>query len=113
VTSIFGGFSLYGAVEDVQMLLYGQSQQSILSLNDVEFRRLLKFKRAQNVSNHAVGEIDVALYEIYGDQVVMDDNKDMTMTYFFPTGDQRFATILSSEDALPRPAGVDADIVLI
>lgn len=107
-TSQFGRFARYGTPLDNQFLRYGEIRESRFSLNDVEFRNALVFKAAQNVSSHSVAEIDNLLFDFYGNDVVMDDNFDMTMTFSFPASEQRLALILQSENLLPRPAGVEA-----
>ena len=109
--SIFGGFMRFGDTPpDEQFLRFGESEQSVLLLNDAEFRINLKFKAIQNFSDHSIADIDNLLFENFGDAVIMDDNFDMTMAYTFPTQDTRLAQILQAEDLLPRPAAVEVEI---
>lgn len=104
------GFLRYGDEADAQFLRYGAGRISTLTLNDEEFRTVLRQKAIQNVSAHSVGEIDQLLFDFFDNRVLMDDNMDMTMTYTYPLADQRLASILNAEDLLPRPAGVSVSV---
>jgi hypothetical protein len=109
-TSIFGSFKRYGVAKDVQVLRYGDQNQSVLSLNDTEFRQVLRFKAIQNASNHSVGDIDQLLADNFGADVLMNDGLDMSVEYVFPNANQRLAAIFNSENLLPKPAGVRVEI---
>lgn len=90
---------------DVQFYGYGDNQKSILSLNDTEYRTLLRFKILINYSNCSMKDIDDFLFEYYGTDVYVTDHFDRTITYTFPTQDTRLASILKYTNCLPKSAG--------
>lgn len=120
------GFSLYGSSiflyepfmeygetpPDTQFFRYGESE-SVLQLNDEEFRTIQKFRVIQANSYHSLKDIDDALFLFFGTTIQLVDNEDMTIEYIFPASETKLATILQSEDLLPRPMGVELFISFV
>jgi len=78
-------------------------------------RLALKLRYFQITSRGAVPEINEWLEGTFADQglVYVVDNHDMTMTYFFtfePGAQLRF--LFDNFDLLPRPAGVEANLLV-
>lgn len=110
LTAIYKGFIQYGDTPpDTQMLTY-RTSQDVLKLNDEEFRKILKFRIIQCKTIYSLYEIDEALFKFFGEEVYVEDNEDMTITYWFDSGSTRLATILQSENLLPKPMGVEVTI---
>jgi len=91
---------------DAQFLEYETDEGSLYELTDSELRILIKFKIAQNNINNSVGEIDDIINEAFPGQVVFDDNFDMTISYTFSSDLSRMVSIMVSQNAIPKPAGV-------
>lgn len=60
---------------------YRNSTASIYSLQDYEYRSLLKFKAAYNIKTGGWGALDNLYYRFFGDELNMVNNKDLTITY--------------------------------
>lgn len=75
-------------------------------LNDDKYRVIIKFKVLKNNIGVSMKEIDDAVYLYFGTQVVVVNNKDMTITYILANELGDIIPILLSEDLLPAPLGV-------
>lgn len=56
--------------------------QSIYRLEDKDYRVLLKFKAIINSVKGSWGELDKALFSVFGEYLTFKNNKDLTITYF-------------------------------
>jgi hypothetical protein len=107
----FNGYIKYtDQVPDVQFRSYRESKQSIFTLNDEEFRLILKLKIIRNNAIPSVKLIDDILANLFGDNVIFTDRQNMTISYIFNEGIQRIVTIAQSEDLIPRPSGVGMSV---
>lgn len=106
----FYPYMSYGEIPpDVQIRNYKESSQSLFTLNDEEFRSVIRMKIIQNNSNHSSKEIDEFIYKYFPTQAIFSDFIDrcnMTITYIFNEAMERIVDILISEKLLPKPAGV-------
>jgi hypothetical protein len=124
-TRNYFGFSEYGDIEPftfypfmkygnevpgVQFRSYKESKQSLFTLNDEEFRTILKLKIGQNNSNYSTKDIDDFLLAFFGDNVIFTDRKNMTISYIFDKSVERLVTIAASENLIPKPAAVGVSI---
>jgi len=104
----------YGdTVPDVQWRSYAESNQSLYSLNDTEYRFYLKLKLIQNYSNASNKEIDLFLEEFLGDSVIFTDRENMTISYIFQDNIERLVEIAQSEGLLPKPAAVGLSVTFV
>lgn len=91
---------------------------SSYSFSTEEKRTLLKLKAyILHMSGPVSGSstsINQSLYRIFGGKVMTCiDNRDMTFTYLlYDTSVSGFAIELYNRDLLPRPAGIDIELVL-
>lgn len=89
-------------------LTYDDVLSTTLSLTDYEFRTLLNLKILQNNSNHSDKEIDDGIFELFGLDLVVQDNYDMTMTYTI--NNPAIVPIIQvayEKGVLPKPMGVE------
>jgi hypothetical protein len=77
-------------------------------LSDDDYRTVLKLKIVLNSSNGTLASIMDYLYQFFGTQIALVDNKDMTLTYSIQTTVQLSNELL--EIFLPRPMGVGITI---
>lgn len=89
-----GGFLTYGS-------LFGAG-----TLEDENYRFMLKLRIVQNNSNHSNGEIDEGLFNFFGTDLVLSDTKKMKIFYFVTGANTNLAIIAFSKGLLPRPMGV-------
>lgn len=76
------------------------------SLEDNEYRLLLKLKSYLNSSLLSIYEINTALTELFGTGVFCADQTDMSLSYFVSSELSRIMQIAYNESLLPKPMGV-------
>jgi len=87
-------------------LNYGDVVSTNQSLNDTDYRVLLKLKILQNNSNHSHGEIDDGLFDFFGTSIRASSNGNMRMDYFVPSQTTALIEVAIEKDVLPRPMAV-------
>lgn len=75
------GFSTIGSPTSAVMRSINNSNLSEYSLPDYDYRYLLKYKAAVNVMRGSIKDMDELLYNIFGTDAIIKNNKDLTMTY--------------------------------
>lgn len=76
------GYSDKDALSEGYWKSYFNSTGSAYALTDSEYRPLLKFKAALNVMNGSMQSMDRAIYSIFGDNVKIINNQDLSITYY-------------------------------
>lgn len=108
------GFIEYGDdIPDVQVRTYQESSQSLYDLTDEEFRDIQKLAILYNSSNFSTRETDDLVVQLFGDNVVFTDRYDMTISYIFPTSQQKLVQIAESQGLIPRAMAVGASVSFI
>lgn len=75
-------------------------------IGDTNLRFLIKMKIAQNACDQTLKSINDYLFEYFGTNIKVSDNKDMSITYQFPVFAISLMTFAYQTKALPRPLGV-------
>lgn len=75
------GYSDKDAVSEGYWKSYFNSTGSVYALPDSDYRLLLKFKAALNVMPATMKGMDEALYQAFGDNVTIQNNQDLSITY--------------------------------
>lgn len=75
------GYSDKDAVSEGYWKSYFNTAGSAYALSDSDYRLLLKFKAALNVMPYTMQGIDNALYQVFGDNVTLTNNQDLSVTY--------------------------------
>lgn len=75
------GFSTKNKISDGAWKNQYNSLFSIYSLPDTSYRILLKFKAIKNRLKASMGEIDNLLFSIFGNDIFMTNNKNLSITY--------------------------------
>lgn len=93
---------------------FATSQNEITNLNVEQKRLLLRLRYFQLVSTCTPPEINEFMNSLFGDrQVYVLDGNDMTMTYVFAQiPDSRLFYVLQNFDILPRPSGVEVELLI-
>lgn len=76
------------------------------TLNDFDYRFILRLRIIQNHSNHSQGSIDDGLFLFFGDALQLSTANNMTMFYFADSAILNRAIIALKKGVLPRPMGV-------
>lgn len=79
------GFSTVGNPQTGSMKSIANSNLSEYELDDDNYRLLLKIKAISNVLRCTEGDIDRALYSVFGNNAKLQNNKDMTIYYVIAT----------------------------
>lgn len=79
--------------------------------NDERYRVLLKLKILKNNIFPSMKNIDDALFNYFGNLIMMNNNKDMTITYILNNELGDVIQILINENLLPAPLGVGVNII--
>lgn len=95
-----GGFATYDDISN------------LYTLNDDNYRFILKLKIVQNNSNHSYGSIDNDLFPFFGEDLIASSNQDMTMVYFVTAAQADLARIAFEKEVLPRPMGVGVNLLI-
>lgn len=75
------GYSDKNAVSEGYWKSYFNSYGSAYALSDTDYRQLLKLKAALNVMKGSMQGMDQALYSVFGDNVMIQNNQDLSITY--------------------------------
>ena len=103
------GFSTIGNPSNGVAKNRNNSILATYTLNDTEYRPLLKFKAFLNVWRGDMGSMDRALYSVFGDTINLKNNQDMSITYEI----SEMNTTIEAAQALGyfrAPIGVAANI---
>ena len=85
-----------------------------ITLNDTDFYTLMKIAILSNNSGSSLFEIQNLLQLYFSGQVVIFDNKAMSVSYYMDSsiGTIDFAQVVVAEGLLPRPMGVGVSSVI-
>lgn len=82
------------------------------TLNDEEYRTLLKLRAVLNTSNLSTAAIDEFLSLFFAGELSFTDNQNMTLTYFVAPEQSRLVQLALALDLLPKPACVNISAVI-
>ena len=84
------------------------------NLTDEELRVLIKFAILKSSNLSSTQAISDSLYALFGNEVSLVDNKNMTIRYNISSNiDQIVVDILTSQNLLPKPMGVRIEVFYI
>lgn len=75
------GYSDKDALSEGYWKSYFNTTGSSYALPDSDYRQLLKFKAALNVMPATMKGMDDALYQVFGNDVTLQNNQDLSVTY--------------------------------
>lgn len=108
--SPFYGLTTYTDVTvnaDVSMYAYVLYNEANNALEDSEYRFLLKLKIVLNASLNGLHEINDLLFSFFALNLIMIDQRDMSLSYFVLPASARIVLIAADENLLPKPMGVE------
>lgn len=80
-------------------------------LPDDKYRVLIKFKILKNNIGTTMKDIDDAIYQYFGNLILVNNNKNMSITYILAQELGSLIPILIDEDLLPAPMGVGVNAI--
>lgn len=109
--STFFGFAEYSDADaDINwyFLRYQDASAVSYTMNDQEYREVIRFRTKTESSFLSLKDIDDILFAIFGTQVTLTDGLNMGITYNDPLTDPNINlfTLLEQSGSLPKPAGV-------
>lgn len=107
------GFNKLGNIKkDVLFKNRRNSKESVYTLLDPDYRSLIKFKIVSNHAKATMGDIDDAIFEVFGNDATVINNKNMTITYMITAANVPGLLAAYKLGYLPRPNGVGVDLIL-
>lgn len=110
---VFGActYATFGVPSYNGTLLYNDIITSENALNDTDFLLLLQFMAIINNINYSAGNIDAALWKIFGPKMWAETVGQMAMTYFIVGPVTTLLNTMIFKKLLPAPTGVLINIV--
>ncbi len=108
------GFTTYADYNDNQYngtLNYNSILSITNSLNDDDYRVIIRLKILQNNINHSHKEINDSVYAIFGRDIRPDSTGDMHMVYFITDNLTAIINAALLKNLLPRPMGVGLTLI--
>ena len=114
ILEVINGFDIETAVGkqlDILGIYVGvdrfyDDEGSLEELDDEDYRILVKLKAIANTSDLSHKSLNEALYQFFGNDVRMDSEGNMEMSYFVPKGKTAVIRAAIQKEVLPRPMGV-------
>ncbi|EJF89124.1 DUF2612 domain-containing protein [Bartonella tamiae] len=114
VGSYNGNFSKWDNHEGTYGTNFGRNGDAVFGVSPEQKRLILKLRYYQLISRGSVLEVNQILSSLFGKGAYVLDGLDMTFRYIFtfkPPAKTLF--VLEQFDILPRPAGVQHDILIM
>jgi hypothetical protein len=100
------GYSEYGVAPVGQYRTYQESNQSIYSMNDSEYRQALKLKIVENKSTASLAFADANILDFFNGKAILTDYEDMRISYIFEESIRLTVEIALSQGLILKPTGV-------
>ena len=91
-----------------------QGLTSLITLDDADFRTLIKLSIVKNSSGSSLAEIQNILHIFFPGQLLVFDYANMTMNYMLSSGlgSQNLVELFITQGLLPRPMAVQVSVVI-
>ena len=120
IQEVINGFDIETA-EGKQLDILGEyigvdrfytDEGGIKTLDDEDYRIILKLKAICNTSNLSHKSLDESLYDFFQNTVRMDSEGNMEMTYFVPKNKTPIILAAIQKEVLPKPMGVRCSYII-
>ena len=120
IQEVINGFDIETA-EGKQLDILGEyigvdrfytDEGEIKTLDDEDYRIILKLKAICNTSNLSHKSLDESLYDFFQNTVRMDSEGNMEMTYFVPKNKTPIILAAIQKEVLPKPMGVRCSYII-
>lgn len=81
------------------------------NLSDEQYRVIIKFKILKNNIGTSMKDIDDAIFKYFGNTILVNNNKNMSITYILNNNLGDLIPILINEKLLPAPMGVGVSAI--
>lgn len=106
------GFSTVGNPNSATLKSIKNYQEGVYSLPDADYRFLLKFKAVVNVMRGSMQGIDDALWAVFGGDVLLKNNQNLTITYIVSSLHTLAVLAAKNLGYYRAPEGVGANYIL-
>lgn len=106
------GFSTITTPTNAPMRSIQNSNLSEYSLPDFDYRILLKYKAVVNVMRGSIGEMDNLLYTVFGDDVLLKNMQNLTITYILSSDSMPAILAARKLGYFRAPVGVGLGYIL-
>lgn len=83
-----------------------------VNLDDDDYRTLLKFKAIINVLRGSEAEMDEVYWNVFGDDILLKNNHDLTITYVVSSNIESVVKIALDRGYLRAPEGVGLNYII-
>ena len=106
-----GGYSTYATFDTLEggQLRYSDLQSANNELSQQSYRIIIALKIIYNNINHIAGEIDEAIYNLFGGDVITIWT-DHTLTYQYPPSYAEIMGVAAYKKVLPAPIGTKIEL---
>jgi hypothetical protein len=106
-----GGYSTYATFDTLEggQLRYSDLQSANNELSQQSYRIIIALKIIYNNINHIAGEIDEAIYNLFGGDVITIWT-DHTLTYQYPPSYAEIMGVAEYKKVLPAPIGTKIEL---
>jgi hypothetical protein len=106
------GFSRVGLPKHGSFKTIANSNLSEYELDDTNYRMLLKFKALANVLRGSIADMDNALYSVFGENVIMQTNQDLTVNYVVRTNNILAVQAANLLGYFKAPIGIKSEYII-
>lgn len=100
------GYSDKNHLSDGYFKRYSNSLGSSYSLEDADYRRLLKFKAVYNLRRGSWKDLDEAYFTFFGDEIELINNQNLTVTFNIKASASIAARVAIYLDYIKPPLGI-------
>lgn len=104
------GMSDIGSPVEARFKDYEEVRKSIYTMTDGIYRKMIKLKILQNNTRATLKDIDDGLFQIFGNDIKVTDNFDMTGDITVASNATEMGSLAYFLKLYPRPLGVYLDI---
>lgn len=106
------GFSQIGKPVNATMRSRANTNLSFYSLQDYDYRILLKYKAVVNVMRGSMAKMDELLYSVFGPNVLIRNNQDLTITYILASNSMIAIEAARKLGYFKAPLGVNVNFII-
>lgn len=107
------GMSNIGSPVEAKFKDYETIRKSIYTMSDGLYRKMIKLKILHNNTKATLKDIDDGLFKIFGNDITVTDNFDMTASITVSANATEMGSLAYFLKLFPRPLGVTYDITYL
>ena len=109
-TAVGVQLDILGKYQGITRYSYGTNGP--FTLDDDDFRKLIRLAIVKNTSDSSLKTINTLLYTYFNNEIQVLDNKDMTLQYIITTSSTNLFQAFQYQNLLPSPMGVGINVIV-